>query len=51
MNPEEVNAMAKQLGVKAEEVVEMETRFSGRDISLEPLSEDDDDEHSAPSLI
>jgi RNA polymerase sigma-32 factor len=48
MNPEEVNAMAKQLGVKIEEVVEMETRFSGRDISLEPLSDDDDDEAFSP---
>ena len=48
MNPEEVDAMAKQLGVKAEEVVEMETRFSGRDISLEPLSDDDDDESFSP---
>lgn len=46
MNPEEVNVMAKQLGVKAEEVVEMETRFNGRDISLEPLSEDDDETFS-----
>lgn len=46
MNPDEVNAMAKQLGVKAEEVVEMETRFNGRDISLEPLSEDDDETFS-----
>lgn len=48
MNPEEVDAVAKQLGVKAEEVVEMETRFSGRDISLEPLAEDDDDESFSP---
>jgi RNA polymerase sigma-32 factor len=48
MNPEEVDAIATQLGVKAEEVVEMETRFSGRDISLEPLSEDDDDEAFSP---
>ena len=48
MNPEEVSAMAKQLGVKAEEVVEMETRFSGRDISLEPLSDEDDDEAFSP---
>jgi len=46
MNPDEVNAMAKQLGVKPEEVIEMETRFSGRDISLEPLSEDDDESYS-----
>jgi len=43
MNPEKVNAVAKQLGVKAEEVVEMETRFSGRDISIEPLSQDNDE--------
>ena len=48
MNPDEVNAMARQLGVKAEEVVEMETRLSGRDISLEPLSEDDDDDSFSP---
>ena len=46
MKPEEINAIAKQLGVKAEEVVEMETRFNGRDISLEPLSEDDDETFS-----
>ncbi|SFP71851.1 RNA polymerase, sigma 32 subunit, RpoH [Nitrosomonas cryotolerans] len=42
MNPREVDAVAQQLGVKSEEVVEMETRFSGYDISLEPLSEDDE---------
>lgn len=46
MSPTEVNAVAKQLGVKPEEVVEMETRFNGRDISLEPLSEDDDETFS-----
>lgn len=48
MNPEEVNAMARQLGVKAEEVVEMETRLGGRDISLEPLSDDDDGDSFSP---
>jgi RNA polymerase sigma-32 factor len=46
MSPEAVDTMAKQLGVKPEEVVEMETRFSGRDISLEPLSEDEDESYS-----
>lgn len=46
MNQGEVVAMAKQLGVKPEEVVEMETRFNGRDISLEPLSDDDDENYS-----
>ncbi|SMB21316.1 RNA polymerase, sigma 32 (sigma H) factor [Sterolibacterium denitrificans] len=47
LSPDEVNSVARQLGVKPEEVVEMETRLSGQDISLEPLAEDDD-EHYAP---
>ncbi|MDX9995449.1 MAG: RNA polymerase sigma factor RpoH [Rhodocyclaceae bacterium] len=47
LGPAEVESVARQLGVKPEEVVEMETRMSGADVSLEPLS-DDDDEHYAP---
>lgn len=47
MSQKEVAAIAKQLGVKSNEVVEMETRFNGRDISLEPLS-DEDDESCSP---
>ena len=39
----EVNAMAKQLGVKAKEVVEMETRLGGKDVALEPLNDDSED--------
>jgi len=39
----EVKAVAKQLGVKAEEVVEMETRLGGQDIALEPAGESDDE--------
>ncbi|MBL8491434.1 MAG: RNA polymerase sigma factor RpoH [Rhodocyclaceae bacterium] len=39
----EALAIAKELGVKPEEVVEMETRLSGTDVSLEPLNEDDDE--------
>ncbi len=46
MNPQEVDAIAKQLNVKPEDVVEMEKRFSGNDISLEPLSEDEDESYS-----
>jgi RNA polymerase sigma-32 factor len=45
MSPVEVDAVAQQLGVKSDEVVEMETRFSGRDISLEPLSEEDGEDN------
>ena len=44
----EVRAMASQLGVKPEEVVEMETRLGGKDIALEPLGSDEGDEVYAP---
>jgi len=43
----EAKAIAKQLGVKPEEVVEMETRLTGRDVTLEPAG-DDEDEVRAP---
>ena len=49
MGPEEVDAIAKKLNVKTEEVMEMETRFSGRDISIEPLSQDNEEtSHYSP---
>jgi len=44
---EEAKAVASQLGVKPEEVVEMETRLTGRDIAFEPMG-DDEDESFAP---
>ncbi len=44
----EVKAVARQLGVNPEEVVEMETRLGGKDIALEPLGGDEDDEGYAP---
>jgi RNA polymerase sigma-32 factor len=43
MSSKEVHAMATELGVKPEEVMEMETRLSGKDVSLEPTQEDGDD--------
>ena len=43
LSAEEARAVADQLGVKPEEVVEMETRFSGRDVPLEGGSDDEDD--------
>ena len=42
MSPKEVKSMAKELGVKPEEVMEMEMRLSGQDVSLEPMNDDDD---------
>jgi len=43
LNREEVHAVASELGVKPEEVVEMETRLSGRDLPLEGSADDEDD--------
>jgi len=43
----EVDTMARQLNVKREDVLEMETRLSGGDIALEPQT-DDSEETFAP---
>jgi len=43
----EVDTMARQLNVKREEVLEMETRLSGGDVALEPQT-DDSEESYAP---
>ena len=47
LNSSEIRSIAAKLGVKPEEVVEMETRLSGQDIALESSS-DDEDERFAP---
>ncbi len=41
LSPTEARAIAKDLGVKAEEVLEMETRLTGRDMSLDPQPDDE----------
>ncbi|MEO8164196.1 MAG: RNA polymerase sigma factor RpoH [Betaproteobacteria bacterium] len=46
LTPDEVDAVAQQLNVKARDVIEMETRMGGRDIALEPLSDEDEDSFS-----
>ncbi len=38
----EAKAIAKDLGVKPEEVVEMETRLTGRDVSIDPTPGDEE---------
>ena len=47
MTPAQVDALAATLNVKREEVLEMETRLTGRDIALVAPT-DDDDEKFAP---
>ena len=46
LGTEDVKAIAKQLGVKPGEVVEMETRMGGQDVSLEPAGDDDEDSYA-----
>ena len=46
MTPSQVDALAASLNVKREEVIEMETRLSGRDIALEAPTDDEDDKFS-----
>jgi len=41
LSPSEAKAIAKELGVKPEDVVEMETRLSGQDVALEPQPGDE----------
>jgi len=43
LGTDEVKAIAKQLGVKPDEVAEMETRLSGQDVSLQPASDDEEE--------
>jgi RNA polymerase sigma-32 factor len=47
LTPEEVSRMARDLNVKPDEVIEMETRLSGGDVALEPQN-DDGEESYAP---
>ena len=47
LGPDEVKSIARSLGVKPEEVVEMETRLSGQEIALE-AGPDDEEERFAP---
>ena len=48
LGADEVKAVARQLGVNPDEVVEMETRLGGKDIALEPLASDEGDDAHAP---
>jgi RNA polymerase sigma-32 factor len=42
---DEVNDVAETLGVKPETVLEMESRLSGSDVTFDPPTNDNDDEH------
>jgi len=51
MNSEEVNTVARELGVPAATVLEMEARLNGRDVAFDAPTDADDDEKPAPSAF
>ncbi|MBA4256770.1 MAG: RNA polymerase sigma factor RpoH [Polaromonas sp.] len=48
LNEREIDVMARELNVKREEVIEMETRLSGGDVVLDPSPNDDGEEAYGP---
>jgi RNA polymerase sigma-32 factor len=48
LSRDQAAVIARELGVKPEEVVEMETRLSGHDIALDPTPADDEEHAYAP---
>jgi RNA polymerase sigma-32 factor len=48
LNSSEIDAMARQLKVKREDVIEMETRLSGGDVVLDPGPSDDGEDSFGP---
>lgn len=48
MNPEQIDAMARDLNVKPEDVIEMETRLAGGDVLLDPSPSDEGEESFGP---
>ncbi|MDA8095753.1 MAG: RNA polymerase sigma factor RpoH [Betaproteobacteria bacterium] len=51
LSGEEIDHVAKELGVKPHEVAEMETRLTGQDIPLEPVSDDEDERFGPISYL
>ena len=49
MSPDEQQAVAEYLGVKPEEVAEMEMRLAGQDITFDPPTSDSEDQTYSPS--
>ena len=48
LNEDQIDAMASELRVKREEVIEMETRLSGGDVMLDPSPSDDGEDAFGP---
>jgi RNA polymerase sigma-32 factor len=48
LKPQEANLIGQQLKVRTSDVLEMEARFNGHEVALEPDTNDDDDNNYAP---
>ncbi|MBI3367656.1 MAG: RNA polymerase sigma factor RpoH [Burkholderiales bacterium] len=48
LNTEQIDAMARELNVKPEDVIEMETRMAGGDVLLDPTPGDDGEDAYGP---
>ena len=46
LKPQQVSEIARQLNVSEHDVVEMEARFAGHELALDPLSSDEDDAYA-----
>lgn len=46
LKPQEAQAIARELNVSTSEVVEMEARFNGHEVALEPGANDEDDSYA-----
>ncbi len=46
LKPQQVSEIAQQLSVSEQDVLEMEARFAGHELALDPLSADDEDSYS-----
>lgn len=46
LKPQEASLIGQQLKVSTSEVLEMEARFNGHEVALEPATNDEDDNHS-----
>ncbi len=51
MNAEEVNTVARELGVPAATVLEMESRLNGRDVAFDKPTDAEDDERPSPAAF
>lgn len=46
LKPKQISEIAQQLNVSEQDVVEMESRFAGHEVALDPAGSDDDDSYS-----